>query len=361
MAQQSISSANTSDLTNSMIDYSVSTRNTDGATGFIETKYTTEWAKWHGYYRGIPEIQAVVDAKARWTVGKGFEADEKTKQMLSKIKGFGKDTFNSLLYNLCRTYTIGGDSYAEIIKDKAGRLINLKPLNPASITIVVDKFGILTRYEQTSNTANGGKIIFQPNQILHFAWNRIADEIHGISTIEKLTTIILSRNEALDDLKTVFHRYVSPIQIWELDTDNESEISSFKSKVETAFKYKENIFIPKDTVKLSDRLSIPQYSTLDPLPYLRLLQKFFIIAEGVPEVIMGWGEETTEATSKIIYLAFQQMIEHNQLFIQDTLKAQLGIEINLVFPASIEPDLISNQKKESSLTTMGVNPTKDQK
>ena len=63
------------------------------------------------------------------------------------------------------------------------------------------------------------------------------------------------------------------------------------------------------------------------------------MAEGVPEVILGHGEETTEATSKILYLAFQQMIEYNQLFLEEQLKLQLGLDIEFNFPASIEPSL----------------------
>ena len=35
-----------------------------------------------------PEITTVIDAKATWTVGKGFKADEETMLLLDTIKGF---------------------------------------------------------------------------------------------------------------------------------------------------------------------------------------------------------------------------------------------------------------------------------
>lgn len=72
----------------------------------------TKYSQYLGYYKDIPELAAVIDAKATWTVGKGFKADEKTTMELSKIKGFGKDTFNTILENMARTKEIGGDSYA---------------------------------------------------------------------------------------------------------------------------------------------------------------------------------------------------------------------------------------------------------
>jgi hypothetical protein len=55
----------------------------------------------------------------------------------------------------------------------------------------------------------------------------------------------------------------------------------------------------------------------------------------MPEIIMGWGEDTTEASAKIIYLAFQQEIEDMQLYNQEQVEAQLGITIELEFPADL--------------------------
>src|SRR3990167_1684506 len=113
-----------------------------------ETTYTCDWAKWLGYYKALPELQSMTDKMAIWTVGKGVKADEKTLKILEKIKGFGKDSFNTIMYNQERTSRIAGDSYAEIIETKRGELRNLKPLNPGSIKIVADGFGIIERYEQ---------------------------------------------------------------------------------------------------------------------------------------------------------------------------------------------------------------------
>ena len=342
--------------------YDVETKDTDGSTGFQETTFDPDWKKWHGYYRTIPEYQAVIDKLASWTVGRGFEADNKTLKDLKKIKGFGKDDFNSLMENFIRTFLICGDSFSEIIRDKAGRVINLKPLNPGSMRIVADPYGIITRYEQHAQTPNGKKTIeFKPKNILHFSWNRIADEIHGIPFAEKLEQIIKMRNECMLDMKVMFHRYVKPLTIYQVDTDDEGEISAFKTKLDKSFEKTENLIMPADTVKSIERVSIPQYSTLDPLPWLKYLVRVFTTACGVPEVIHGWGEETTEASAKVIYLAFQQTIERLQRYMEAQLEIQIGIKLNLEFPASIEPEILEDQAKDPSLKKEGVNPAKDQK
>ena len=111
------------------------------------------------------------------------------------------------------------------------------------------------------------------------------------------------------------------------------------------------MIVPKDTVDSIERVSIPQYSTLDPLPWLKMLQEYFLIAEGVPEVILGYGRDATEASAKILYLAFQQMIEFNQDFLHEQIKAQLKIDVKFKFPASLAPDIQNDQKKDGDQKT----------
>jgi hypothetical protein len=172
----------------------------------------------------------------------------------------------------------------------------------------------------------------------------LGDEPHGISTVEKLEDIIKMRNEAMSDLKTVFHRYVKPLIIVQADTDNAMEIAALKAKLDQAVKLGENMIIPKDTVTM-ERMSIPQYSTLDPLPWINTLNQYFIMAEGVPQVILGHGGGATEAEAKVIYLAWQQVVEFNQLFLEEQIKAQLKMDVEFNFPASLEEQQQENVGK----------------
>ena len=181
MADTRIDSTSASDLSNAVNDYSVDTQITDAA---FEQKETT-WinakaAQYLGYYKEIPEARSVIDAKATWTVGKGFKADEQTTMLLDTIKGMGKDTFNTILENLARDKEIYGDAFAEIIRDDEENLINVKVLDPSVIRIVVDRQGMIKRYEQTSKSQGNPKK-FQPEDILHTMRDRVADEIHGVS------------------------------------------------------------------------------------------------------------------------------------------------------------------------------------
>ena len=342
-----INKASVGDMKTNVTDYSVDTVSLDSPSGQKEKSWTnTNFAQYMGYYKKIPEVGSTIDCKGFWTVGKGYKTDEKTKKILEKIDGWGKDSFNTIMENCVRTYNIGGDAFCEIIKDKKGKLLNLKPLNPANMVIWANSQGRITRYEQITNVPDR-TIKFKPEEIFHLCWNRIADEIHGTSILEKIEEIILMRNEAMADMKKVFHRYVKPLWIWQLDTDDATKIAAFKAKADKTVENAENIYIPKGAAE-AERMSVPQYSTLDPLPWIENLTNYFYQATSIPDVILGTAEQTTEASAKILYLAFQQSIEKNQLFLEENIKAQLGLEVNFEFPASIEKNLMEDENKDSN-------------
>lgn len=313
-----------------------------------ELEYKPEWKKWKGFYLNSPELHSVVNRKAMWTVGKGYKTKKKDKKVLDSIRGNGLDTFNSIMFNAVVTYTTCGDFFAEIIRDKRNKIINLKPLNPGTIKIHANNQGVITHYSQKIGY-DDDEIIFNPTEIFHLAWNRISDQIHGNSTVEKLTEIISMIQEAKQDMRIVFHRYVKPLWVFSVDTDDSTEISDFKKKIDRTVQKAENLIVPKDTVDNIERVSIPQFSTLDPLPWIRFLELEFVKSEGVPNIILGEGNQVTEATAKVLYLAFQQMVEWNQLFLQEQIKAQLGIDIEFEFPAQIQEELQEDEKKDGGI------------
>jgi len=347
MPETSIGKADYGDMTNAVTDYSVDTKATEGPGEQDETTWdNTNWTQYFGYYKTIPELAAAIDAKATWTIGKGYKADAYTSVILENIKGWGKDTFNTILENMVRVYQIGGDAFCEIISENR-EIINLKPLDPGSIRIVVDRKGLIKRYEQISKVKTPNKK-FKPQEIFHLARNRVADEIHGVSIIERLEPMILMRNEAMADYKRLLHRNVFPVHVFHLDTDEAAEVAAFKAKADLAVEHGENLFIPKGAVE-HELASVPSNATLNPLPWIENLNQYFFQAVGIPDIILGTSKAFTEASAKIAYLAFQQNVEEEQLFIEESVWEQLGLKIELEFPASIENELISDKAKDGAV------------
>lgn len=349
MPETNISAADYGDKKNTITDWSVTAVSTDGVDDQKETYWdNTYWTTYLGYYKTVPELAAAIDAKATWTIGKGFDSNEITQLALSMIKGWGKDSFNTILENLVRTYHIGGDAFAEIIRNKEGQLLNLKPLDPENIRIVANRKGIIIRYEQRNKSKGKAFQRWNPEEIFHLARNRVADEIHGVSIIPAVEEIIKMRQEAMADYKKLLHRNVFPVRIWYLDTDETSEIASFKAKADKAYTQGENIYIPKGTVE-TEIAATPANATLNPLPWIQQLNQYFYQATGVPQIIVGGGLEITEASAKIAYLAFEQVIEEEQLFVEEQVLAQLNLEIDLSFPASLQNEVLSDNRKEETM------------
>ena len=346
MPETYIDSAVSSNLDGAISDYSVATQHTDGPTGDKETTYINDnWTQQLAYYKMIPELRSVIDARATWTIGKGFKADEETTMLLDTIKGIGSDTFNTILENLLRTMLIGGDSYAEIIRDDEENLLNIKPLDPEVMKIVVNPKGIIIRYEQISKTEGDKSILFEPEEIFHLTRNRVADEIHGISMIDSLEWIILAKHEVQKAMKTLMQRHVKPVMIFHLDTDDTTEIAKFKATNDKAHSEGENMYIPKDVV-VPEVLAVAPNATLNPLPWLDYLNKQFYQTSQTPQIIVGGSSEFTEKATSIVYLAFQQNVEEDQLYIEEQALSQINLVFDLEFPASLENELLSDNKKD---------------
>ncbi len=356
MPDQKIDSAERSDQ-NAFKDFSVASQTTDSPEN-VTTWHNENWSKYLGYYKDekTPEITAIIDAMASWTIGKGFKADEETTLILDTIRGNGFDTFNSILENAMRVMQVGGNFYAEIIRDDEENLINLKVMDPSTIRHDFDNFGMFSGFTQISRIKGEKDRPLRTDQVFYLPRNRIADEMHGTGIIEKLKLILDMKNEAMADNRIIAHRYAYPRWIVHLDTDDTTEIGAFKTKMDKANANGENLYVPKDVV-VPELMSVAENAKINLLPWINYLDNLFYQVGKVPKIVVGGSSEFTEKASSIVYLAFQQTVEEEQLFIEEQVLAQLNLVIELVFPVSLENELLSDEKKDQEPTTVQANET----
>ena len=331
----------------------------EGVQDTKETSWTnSNFTQYFGYYKKIPELKIAIDMRAIWTIGKGFKTkDTETQVILDHVSGWGTDTFNTILKNMVIMARVGGDAFAEIIRDPiTKKLINIKPLDPSSIKIVVNRQGLIIRYEQLKKTSNRKLREYSPEEIFHLSNKRVADEIHGCSDIEAIEDIIKANNESFADTKELMHRYVRPKFIFKLDTDDQTKIDAAVVKFDAAVNKGENLYIPKGSVE-QELLSVPSNATLNPLPWRDHLRTYFFQVVGIPQIILGSSGEFTESTAKIAYLAFQQSVEDEQRYIEEQVWDQLYLRIELNFPASLQNELISDTAKDGQDQQMGFQPS----
>jgi len=316
----------------------------------------SSWTTYNSYYKNHIATKSVINKLGMWSVGKGYKVTKKSQEkILQNIIGWGKDTFNEVIDNQVRVKHINGDCYAEIITSddepisrSGSNLLNLKPLNPGAMGHVINSQGILEGYMQ--KLANGEDKFLPLNKVFHLCLNRTADEIHGTGDIASLITFLDKIKQLDEDMSVFFHRFVVPLVIWKLNTDDTTAMATFKAQAKIARNGGDDMIIPD---KATDWSMLEAGSGVGnvakPMEWRNKWVEEVIKGGGVPALIMAIEAGTTEASSKMVYLAWQQVIEKEQRDLEAQIKLQLGIEVKFDFPARIEENLGEDEGKDSPI------------
>lgn len=309
---------------------------------------TQSWTTNNGYYTGHSSVKTVINKLAMWTAGKGYNIKGKgTQKIIDKIIGSGKETFDEVIKNQVRVRHIDGDSYAEIIGGKGTKLLNLKPLNPGAVKVYYNELGMLDHYGY--EFINGEEQRFEKEEIFHLSLNRNADSTHGTGDIETLTTFLDKIKQLDEDMATFFHGYVVPMIIWKLNTSKKEDITQFRADHKIAKESGTDIIVPDKAVDW--KLVEAGKNGIDPLKWRQTWVEEITKGGGVPALIMAIEAGTTEASSKMVYVAWQQVIEDEQNYLEKQIKLQLGLDVTFEFPARIEENLGEDEGKDGDIMT----------
>jgi len=338
-------------------DYSVSSYSPDVVGDQADTLYmNTRYFIQLGYFKGIPEVWRCINALSTWTCGKGYTTDNATQVILDNITGWGNETFGEIMINMQNSKKANGDSYAEIIRnEETGTLINIKVLGGDSIRHVVGKDGIIKRYEQITRIGKKVKVRrLEPQQVLHFCNDRIADEIHGTSLIDIVEWIIVAKQEAMADWKRISHR--STIRVLYIEADNIAKIAKVRSQYAEGIKNGEVLILPckKGEAEFQD-LSLPPIDAF--IRWLQYLDSTFYQVIGVPKII-ATSENFTESGGKVGFLTFEPTYTREQMLMEGDLWSQLAIKIKFNRPPSLGGDLNRDEAKDTG--QMGLQPNDTQ-
>lgn len=309
---------------------------------------SSNWTTHNGYFKGHSSVKTVITKLAMWTAGKGYNTKGKgTQKILDRIIGSGKDTFDEVIKNQVRVRHIDGDSYAEIVGGKGTKLTNLKPLNPGAVKVYHNKFGMLDYYGY--KFPDGDEQRFEKDEIFHLSLNRNADETHGTGDIECLTKFLDKIKQLDEDMATFFHSYVVPMILWQIKSSKTVDIAAFKADHKVARNSGTDIIIPDKAVGWE--LIEAGKNGVDPLKWRQTWVEEVTKGGGVPALIMAIEAGSTEASSKMVYVAWQQVIEDEQNYLEKQIKLQLGLDVTFEFPARIEENLGEDEGKDGGINT----------
>jgi len=345
MAELNINKASITDFNNMTdLSYTVDSISLDSPNGSQEVEWTFPDASQNmGYYKTLPELKIPIDILALWTVGTGFTANDADKPIIENITGWGEDSFLSILWGLIVGKKILGDSFAEIIRNDKGTLINLKPLNTEHMKTVVGKNGLIKRYE---HSVKGEWIKLEKHEVLHLCNGRIGDEVHGVSVAEVCKWVMLAKNEAMDVYRKIFKRSLA-MGILYVDSDDQVEINRIMTKYQNAVKNCEVLVLPDKVARIEDsKISIQDF-----LSWIKYLENFSYQAVGVPRV-MATSEGYTEAGGKVGFLTFQPIYTWEQVQLEADLWNQVGIKITFNRPPSLMDNMQSDEAKNTGQTSI---------
>jgi len=341
MPNTEMSNLTTSQMKTGVPDFQVQAKTLDVAGVQPETYWTNPyWTTYLGYLKTIPEYRNAVRSLAIWTCGKGWDGDSLIKTILGQIRGWGEDTFDSIMQDMIIVKKTNGDAFAEIVREGRNEtIINLKKLDPSSVRIAVNPKGIIIGYDVMQ--ANGKYQRFKPQDIFHISNDRIANEIHGTSVLESCKNVIDWKNEVMADLRRLMHR--SSIRVMYIDMDNKSKLNDVRTQYKEAIKNGEVLLLPGKKGVDFEVVDYPIPPTQAYLEVLRFLDNYFYEVLGVPKIVTGGTQNYSEASSKVGYMTFEQPYMTEQRLLEQDIWNQLGIKITFERPVSLKDSMQSSE------------------
>lgn len=328
--------------------------NESGKTEYLNDRFT----EFYGYFTDHSELRAALLTKSTFIVGGGYECDPETEIILSYVNGAGKSSFRELLFNMDLGKRIARDSFAQIIRADNGKLLNIKVLNPGSIKIIFDKYGLIEEYQQIARIGDKNVAIkhFKPNEIFHLTNNQIFDSLCGFSDIEGLNKELLAELESFDDTKKTMRQVSRPFIIFKLKSDDPAKIAALDTKMKNVRDKGEGyMVIPDDENIITTEQVVLNVSQLI-FQWREDLRKKFYRAIGLPELIVQSGD-STESGGKVGSLHFGNIIQRDQKYLEEQVWAQLGLKINLVPPETLASQLMTDTAKDGQNQQMDMQPS----
>ena len=275
-------------------------------------------------YKQVPIIFGAINKTVDFALGPGFYVDSTNKAVIKKINNFMEDmNFEIFLRIVVRNMLIYGNAFVEIV-GKGKTIDNIIVLDPKYMFVKRDKHGILLGY--TQYRGKNQPINFNSDEIAHFSYNQIGDEIYGTSILRPLlggkVSLLTQFLEMEDAMKTLvkrranapIHAKIGSDQYPPTSTDVENaadELVDLGNKNEIVTSY----LVELDTLNFRSRL-------MDIDPYIQHYENSIIYGLEVPAVLLGRAN-VPEGLANVQMDAFERRIKSLQSFLEQTIEEKI--------------------------------------
>jgi len=334
MAEFDLNKATTTGLTE-VPDFIVESMALDIANAGEETfVYYDKAEENYGYQFNHPQVASPLNSICTWSFGGGWTTPHKPmEKILLKIDGNGKETFDNIIWNHGNVKLGHGDSFCLIIRDKAGKLINLINISPERI-----KTAFLGARIKRYEVWDGGKWVKKrTDEILHSMNKKLGDSNIGTSQIQANKNVNDAMIEAFEDERVIKHRDKA-LGIVYYKTNNAGKITFANSQITKAVKNGDMVGMPEDTARIEP---YPSKSSEDRQNWLQYVENLGYQTGGTPRSIVT-SDGTSEVGGINGHLIFEPIYGKEQLDMENDLWQQVGIKIKFTRPKSLAPKTQEN-------------------
>ena len=177
---------------------------------------------------------------------------------------------------------------------------------------------------QASQFIENGGIFFEPHEIIHIKLDPEPGEAYGTSVLEATKDILAIYVGMREDIAMIIKNYAAPMILFRIGTElipaSATTVGEFKTALQGQMAVSSNIVT--STMVNADVIGAGQ-KAMSMEKYFQQMLNVLFGSFGLPEIMIGQGNETTEATGKMQLEAFSRRAKVIQQLIKDSVELQI--------------------------------------
>lgn len=274
------------------------------------------------YYETDGTVFAAVNTTVFNTVMVGYNLTSNNEEAKKLVRNtLGKLNLDLVLLTNVRYALIYGDSFIEIVRNSKGNITFLKTVDPTTVIINANEFGVTENYQQKI----GGvvqKTILKPEDIIHIQLFDRPSSPYGLSLILPARDALDKKRSTSDALANAIIRHGLPKYKVTVGTKDdippESAFTELKTELEDITDLTEIIIPNLIDISVIDEKGIPGVEE-----YSDIFQTELIISMLCPEEALGLGKGSTEATASVKQMMFERVIRSFQLKLSTQIEQEI--------------------------------------
>ncbi|MBR9707216.1 MAG: phage portal protein [Candidatus Diapherotrites archaeon] len=280
-------------------------------------------------YKFDATVFGTVNTFVNKTISNGYGVKGKNKQLVEAGRKKLDDLdFEIILPNVLRNMVVYGDAFMEL-EYEGETVIALHIPETTEMEILSDEHGDVVGYQQR----HGGKdpVNFSVDEMIHFSWLDFGSRLFGMTPMETLKGIVITKKYAESFNKTKFQNY-APRMAWLAKNASNEQVEQLIDSLTMA---KDNPH--KDIVVQGDIEFKPLMETSDDVNFIelqRFLREQILMTLQVPPIMMGLPDNSNRSNSEAQMRAFESNVRSLQRPVEHCVTKNLfpllGLK-NLVF------------------------------